>query len=207
MASSQAQQSEQMLPTFEQLERLKLLREMGGSGISVTRTEMQMVELVATKEALLYAVLLFEQPDYEHLVEAHGLTGEDVDAMKMIIGPKLLTCVPKIWGVFSEMLRLRRSRGEARQCFGSLRTDSLFQYVFDVCLLLLFWLCINFSESQAICLYIAFQMRCAYPVLIINEIRINQLFLSVLCRNECFHYQVLLTFFCTSHLKCDILKG
>lgn len=97
-----------------------------------------MVELVATKEALLYAVLLFEQPDYEHLVEAHGLTGEDVDAMKMIIGPKLLTCVPKIWGVFSEMLRLRRSRGEARQCFGSLRTDSLFQYVFDVCLLLLF---------------------------------------------------------------------
>ncbi|MBQ8517122.1 MAG: hypothetical protein IJ498_06040 [Akkermansia sp.] len=83
-------QDETVLPTFEQLERLKLLREMGGSGISVSRTEEYMEELETTKEAMLYAVLLFEQPDYEHLVEAHGLTGEDVDAMKKIIGPKLL---------------------------------------------------------------------------------------------------------------------
>ena len=83
-------QDETVLPTFEQLERLKLLREMGGSGISVSRTEENMEELETTKEAMLYAVLLFEQPDYEHLVEAHGLTGEDVDAMKKIIGPKLL---------------------------------------------------------------------------------------------------------------------
>ena len=123
-----------VLPTREELLRLADLRRENPrrQKLEVMRTEDNKVPLVATKEALLYAVLLFEQPDYEHLVEAHGLTGEDVDAMKKIIGPKLLR-----WGYamrrhLNENGELLAAKYEAWNGTPFGRRANYFRGVFDV---------------------------------------------------------------------------
>ena len=92
LAKAEADGRAIVLPTDVEVHEMAAVRRTrpGRKKIVIERTESSDVELVATKEALLYAVLLFEQPDYEHLVVEHGMTMADVDAMKKIIGPKLL---------------------------------------------------------------------------------------------------------------------
>lgn len=46
--------------------------------------------LKCTKEALLFAVLTFEQEDYAHLMEVNGLTDAKVQQMRELVGPQLL---------------------------------------------------------------------------------------------------------------------
>lgn len=46
--------------------------------------------LETTNEAMLFAILTFEQPDYEHLMEANGLTESKLQQMREKIGPELL---------------------------------------------------------------------------------------------------------------------
>ncbi|MGN0828094.1 MAG: hypothetical protein ACI4PZ_00040 [Akkermansia sp.] len=56
-------------------------------------TERDMGEIVATKEGILYNLLLLEQDDYQHLAEANGLDAAAIDALKAYIGPQVMT-----WG-------------------------------------------------------------------------------------------------------------
>lgn len=49
--------------------------------------------LKCTREALLYAILTFEQEDYEHLLEANGLTQAKLQQMRKLVGKELLA-----WG-------------------------------------------------------------------------------------------------------------
>ena len=46
--------------------------------------------LKCTREALLYAILTFEQEDYEHLLEANGLTQAKLQQMRKLVGKELL---------------------------------------------------------------------------------------------------------------------
>ncbi|MBR4310754.1 MAG: hypothetical protein IKW19_00790 [Akkermansia sp.] len=46
--------------------------------------------LRCTREALLYAILTFEQDDYEHLLEANGLTQGKLQQMRKLVGKELL---------------------------------------------------------------------------------------------------------------------
>lgn len=46
--------------------------------------------LRCTREALLYAILTFEQDDYEHLLEANGLTQAKLQQMRKLVGKELL---------------------------------------------------------------------------------------------------------------------
>lgn len=49
--------------------------------------------LKTTKEALMFAILTFEQEDYEHLLEVNGLDAEKLHRMRKLVGGKLLS-----WG-------------------------------------------------------------------------------------------------------------
>ena len=46
--------------------------------------------LKCAKEALLFAILTFEQEDYAHLMEVNGLTDAKVQQMRELVGPQLL---------------------------------------------------------------------------------------------------------------------
>lgn len=134
LAKAEADGRAVVLPTAEELLVLRGLRleRPGRKWLEVERTEQQAVELVATKEAMLYAVLLFEQPDYEHLVEAHGLSGADVLTMKKLIGPKLLR-----WGYamrrhLNENGELLAAKYEAWNGTPLGRRANYFRGVFDV---------------------------------------------------------------------------
>ena len=134
LAKAEADGRAVVLPTAEELLVLRGLRleKPGRKWLEVERTEQQAVELVATKEAMLYAVLLFEQPDYEHLVEAHGLSWADVDTMKKLIGPKLLR-----WGYamrrhLNENGELLAAKYEAWNGTPFGRRANYFRGVFDV---------------------------------------------------------------------------
>lgn len=134
LAKAEADGRAVVLPTAEELLVLRGLRleRPGRKWLEVERTEQQAVELVATKEAMLYAVLLFEQPDYEHLVEAHGLSWADVDTMKKLIGPKLLR-----WGYamrrhLNENGELLAAKYEAWNGTPFGRRANYFRGVFDV---------------------------------------------------------------------------
>lgn len=52
-----------------------------------------MGEIVATKEGILYNLLLLEQDDYQHLAEVNGLDAAAIDALKAYIGPQVMS-----WG-------------------------------------------------------------------------------------------------------------
>lgn len=134
LAKAEADGRAVVLPTAEELLVLRGLRleKPRRKWLEVERTEQQAVELVATKEAMLYAVLLFEQPDYEHLVEAHGLSGADVLTMKKLIGPKLLR-----WGYamrrhLNENGELLAAKYEAWNGTPFGRRANYFRGVFDV---------------------------------------------------------------------------
>lgn len=134
LAKAEADGRAVVLPTAEELLVLRGLRleKPRRKWLEVERTEQQAVELVATKEAMLYAVLLFEQPDYEHLVEAHGLSWADVDTMKKLIGPKLLR-----WGYamrrhLNENGELLAAKYEAWNGTPFGRRANYFRGVFDV---------------------------------------------------------------------------
>ncbi len=134
LAKAEADGRAVVLPTAEELLVLRglQLERPGRKWLEVERTEQQAVELVATKEAMLYAVLLFEQPDYEHLVEAHGLSWADVDTMKKLIGPKLLR-----WGYamrrhLNENGELLAAKYEAWNGTPFGRRANYFRGVFDV---------------------------------------------------------------------------
>lgn len=49
--------------------------------------------LRCTKEALLYAILTFEQDDYKRLMDVNGISEEQLARMRELVGPKLLA-----WG-------------------------------------------------------------------------------------------------------------
>lgn len=50
-------------------------------------------EIVATKEGILYTLLLLEQDDYAHLAEPNGLTEENVNALRDYVGKDVMA-----WG-------------------------------------------------------------------------------------------------------------
>ena len=47
-------------------------------------------ELRTTKGVLLFYLLTFEQPDYEHLMEVNGVSGATLDQMRRYIGPQMM---------------------------------------------------------------------------------------------------------------------
>lgn len=134
LAKAEADGRTIMLPTDMEVHEMAALRWVhpGRKKLEIERIEEASVELVATKEAMLYAVLLFEQPDYEHLVEAHGLSWVDVDTMKKLIGPKLLR-----WGYamrrhLNENGELLAAKHEAWNGTPFGRRVNYFRGVFDV---------------------------------------------------------------------------
>ena len=134
LAKAEADGRAIVLPTDMEVHEMAALRRAhpGRKKLAIERMEDASVELVATKEAMLYAVLLFEQPDYEHLVEAHGLSWADVDTMKKLIGPKLLR-----WGYamrrhLNENGELLAAKYEAWNGTPFGRRANYFRGVFDV---------------------------------------------------------------------------
>lgn len=47
-------------------------------------------ELETTKDAILFGILTFEQPDYERLMQPNGITPEVLEQMRRYVGPKML---------------------------------------------------------------------------------------------------------------------
>lgn len=56
----------------------------------VQAVEEWQTELHTTKDAVLFGILTFEQPDYERLMEPNGITPEILDRMRRYVGPKML---------------------------------------------------------------------------------------------------------------------
>lgn len=56
----------------------------------VQAVEEWQTELHTTKDAILFGILTFEQPDYERLMEPNGITPEILDQMRRYVGPKML---------------------------------------------------------------------------------------------------------------------
>ena len=56
----------------------------------VQTVEEWQTELHTTKDAILFGILTFEQPDYERLMEPNGITPEILDQMRRYVGPKML---------------------------------------------------------------------------------------------------------------------
>ena len=68
-----------------------------------------MGEIVATKEGILYNLLLLEQDDYEHLSEFNGLDAASLDALKDYIGSQVMS-----WGYAMRQILQEQGKELAR---------------------------------------------------------------------------------------------
>jgi len=88
--------------------------------------------LKCTREALLYAILTFEQEDYEHLLEANGLTQAKLQQMRKLVGKELLR-----WGyaMRSELSEHGKMVAELYEAYTGVpfgQRQNYFRGVFDV---------------------------------------------------------------------------
>lgn len=85
---------------MEDLRKMVALYEADKHGVSEADKKFRLVseewweiELNTTKDAVLFGILTFEQPDYEHLMHVNGITPETLDQMRRYVGPQMLS-----WG-------------------------------------------------------------------------------------------------------------
>ena len=85
---------------MEDLRKMVALYEADKHGVSEADKKFRLeseewweIELNTTKDAVLFGILTFEQPDYEHLMHVNGITPETLDQMRRYVGPQMLS-----WG-------------------------------------------------------------------------------------------------------------
>lgn len=98
--AAQAKRKPMNVPTAEVMDELRelyLAYEADHRGVDedkkqfhLTHEETWEEELSTTKGVLLFFLLTFEQPDYEHLLEANGMSGATLDQIRRYIGPKMV---------------------------------------------------------------------------------------------------------------------
>ena len=88
--------------------------------------------LRCTREALLYAILTFEQEDYEHLLEANGLTQAKLQQMRKLVGKELLRWGYAMRKELSEHGKLVAELYEAYTGVPFGQRQNYFRGVFDV---------------------------------------------------------------------------
>lgn len=88
--------------------------------------------LKCTREALLYAILTFEQEDYEHLLEANGLTQAKLQQMRKLVGKELLRWGYEMRKELSEHGKMVAELYEAYTGVPFGQRQNYFRGVFDV---------------------------------------------------------------------------